>query len=115
MCKHAYSGLYAYPQRSAPRRKHYAIAFQILKVVQRLQPATVQSRRQYALLYTLENNGMCCRWAAPAQEHDWVVRPTSRPAISDVKLNISYKGHAIKNGSELTPSQASDPPGVELG
>ena len=31
-----------------------------------------------------------------------------------VKLNISYKGHALKNGSELAPSQASDPPEVEF-
>jgi len=57
---------------------------------------------------------LVCRWAAPAQETDWVVRSASQPAITNVKLKISYKGHAIKNGSELTPSQASDPPEVEF-
>ncbi len=57
---------------------------------------------------------LVCRGAAPAQERNWVVRFTSQFAIANVKLNISYKGHAIKNGSELTPSQASDPPGVEF-
>ena len=45
--------------RSAPRRKHYAIGFQIVKVAQKLQPATVERRRQYALLCTLKNDGMC--------------------------------------------------------
>ena len=45
-----------------------------------------------------------CRWAAPETNF----------AIPNFKLRISYKGHAIKNGSELTPSQASDPPEVEF-
>ncbi len=49
-----------------------------------------------------------------AQETNWAVRSASQPAVPNVKLEISYKGHAIKNGSELTPSQASDPPEVEF-
>ena len=32
-------------QRSAPRCKHYAIDYHMLEGVQKLQPATVQSRR----------------------------------------------------------------------
>lgn len=40
----------------------------------------------------------------------------SKPAsTSEMTLKISYHGQAISNGSELTPSSASNLPEVEFG
>lgn len=37
-----------------------------------------------------------------------------RVSKEDLKLQVSYNGHKLSNGSDITPSTASDPPKVEF-
>jgi len=55
------------------------------------------------------------RLCAPAQQQFWGQHLSGRPDVfSAMSLQISYKGHTVNNGSELSPSYASEVPEVNF-